>query len=61
MDLACGEGEEGEIELGFVCGEHDGSVGVANRDGCERRAEVEDGCGYGAEVGGATSVGNGRR
>jgi len=48
-----------EIEFGFVCGEHELSIGVSDGDGLFGLAFVADSRFEVAAVGGAVSVGDG--
>jgi hypothetical protein len=59
VDVACIRREEREIKLGFMGRDHKGAVGGLDGDWRLGEAQIEDGSGNGAEVGGTAGVGNG--
>lgn len=59
MNVAGGGRESGEVKFGFVGGEHDGAVRVADGNRMAGWSLVKDGCIDGAKVCRAAGVGNG--
>ena len=53
--------QTGHIKLSFMCGVHDGAVGICDADRACGWSLVDDGGGDGTEMGGATTVGDSKR
>ena len=59
MNMSCFRGEGRNIKVGYMGGDHDGAIRVADGNRGIRDMFVGEWCGYREEMGHAASVGDG--